>query len=132
MKVWVLTSGEYSDYRIHGVFSSEQTLKATKEKIDGPGGWSEWNEPEEYELDNLLNLVSKGFKKWYIRFDASANVERIAPSEILVDSSPGAEASFSKPGVVQIELLATSEEDALKIASEKRREFLAQKAGVAS
>ena len=55
MTIFVLTKGEYSDYRITGVFSSKELAEAAKAKMtEGKDNYhAGYNDLEEYELDEL-------------------------------------------------------------------------------
>lgn len=57
MKVWLLTSGSYSDYSVMGVFSSLENLEKAKAEFLN-GGSGDCNDPEEFEVDGMLELRS--------------------------------------------------------------------------
>ena len=50
MKVYVLTSGLYEEYRIEGVFSTRENCEAARAKFEG----AELHDPQEYECDELM------------------------------------------------------------------------------
>lgn len=77
MKVWVLTKGEYSSYRIVGIFSSEEKVreaKAMREMVED-------NEPVEYDLDQIVGwehgpkfqvMISKETGETRVKFQGEA------------------------------------------------------------
>lgn len=67
MKVYIVTSGSYSDYHIDRVFTDEQQAKlycATHANDCEALGIEEW-ESDEVKLDTSLEI----FEKWVARFD---------------------------------------------------------------
>lgn len=76
-KVWAIEQGEYSDYRVIGVFSSRKNAERILDKI-GKGGYGP---PEivEWTLDPGINEMNTGLEPYNIRIDYSGQVERCEP-----------------------------------------------------
>ena len=56
-KIYICTQGEYSDYHIKAVFSSEKLAKEYQEKFSD--SYTELISIEEYEVDEYKNLTAK-------------------------------------------------------------------------
>lgn len=72
MKVYICTSGEYSDYHIDAVFTDEEQAKlycATHSCECDPPGIEEW-ESDEVKLDTSLEI----FEKWVARFNSEGHL----------------------------------------------------------
>ena len=52
--VWVIETGEYSDYRVEGVFSTKERAEAVNAKVGGEV--SEWPLDPAFNELNLLGL----------------------------------------------------------------------------
>ncbi len=76
----LVTSGEYSDYRVRGVFSSKE--KADSFKKDFPGEF--WNDDELIELDKRI-VVPAGRKPFYIEMCRDGKVGEIKEKRLDLD-----------------------------------------------
>jgi len=68
-KVWLLVHGKYSDFRVVGVFSTEENAAKGLACLDGPDGeWDFWDDPRvvEYELDPVIAELNAGLSQWRI------------------------------------------------------------------
>jgi hypothetical protein len=128
-KVYLVTSGSYSDYGVEAVFS---TRELAKEWINGSKGDYDI---EEYDLDNMEHK-RRQYTLLRVDFDKSAELisyevaedhsfSREAPNEILVESRMTWH--LHKQYVVMSMLFPTGTpvQDALKVASEKRAQLVA-------
>lgn len=111
MKVFIVFEGEYSDRRPVGVFSSEE--KAAELGLD---------DIEEFELDAITD------KRWMLMYGA---VIRLADGEVIRRGRRGpgmTPAGFRGEAKISHEtawaLSVESEDHALKLAVEKRQEWL--------
>jgi hypothetical protein len=131
MKVYVLTSGEHSDYRVEGVFSSEDAARRFTEKFP-KGEFDDWNDPIEHEVDEPLDhemgpswTVKINLESGEIKdpFPAHETRHRRHPSACEVHEcwwmgsppTPAGELSVRSP---------TSREHAVEVAVERRQEWL--------
>lgn len=64
MKVYLLTTGDYEDERVVGVFSSVEQLEKFKNKFPT----SDYNDPKEFELDYIPD-VPDGKVIYYVHHD---------------------------------------------------------------
>jgi hypothetical protein len=117
MKVYVLTSGEYSDYRVEGVFSTPEKAVAYADGVEDAN-----LPPDEYEVDGAVPVAERW---WRIYFDADGNITSIRnewrkPRHTESSSSAG-------PNHILVQLFADTRERAIKVASERRAQYLALK-----
>lgn len=112
--VWVLTSGSYSDLTVDAVFSSlEELEKVTKCFPDG-----DWNEPQEFVLDELVSTTEKGYFRFLIYREKNGyqRVIKMRPDDggnsISLSDSPYC-------NYISCSISADTEERALKVMSEK-------------
>lgn len=132
MKIYVITKGCYSDYHICAVATDPEKAKKLAEiytdRYDNA-------EVEEFDTDNTIDLLS-GRLPYSVVFSGTG----------VVVGGPALEAEYTKdfaPGVnvwgaqlwwpterLQVKVYAPDKETAVKIAAEKRAEFLAQRAGL--
>lgn len=120
MKVYVVTRGSYSDYRIVGVFSSRKAAKDYANARDDHG----W---DEYEV-NALEMPPKGMKSYRVVMDRHGNVPT-NPSRY--PDQPYIEVQANEPedawdvwdekrGLFFADMWARDKEHAVKIANERR------------
>lgn len=133
MKVYVITSGEYSDYHICAVALDHKKAEMLKEKFDRDnytGATIEEYDTEEYEG------VMNGKSVYRIFFNASGDCD-----EIMDCSEEGLNCyhlqwSKEEPNYIPctgrciVYVLADSEKAAIKIAAERRAKYLAEKMGL--
>ncbi len=130
-RVYVLTRGEYSDYRVFGVFSSPGAIEAFRANLheDRRG---DFNDPEEFEVDGCLMLEYRPRWRAVIELEGGEilgtydqGISLTHPSEVVARETyafiPG------HPGRYVPALEASSpisREHAVKVATEKRQEWL--------
>ncbi len=122
MKIYVVTRGSYSDYHIITATTDKTQAKKIADKFS-----DEWDKAK-VEIYDDAEIYLK--KMWFVRFDTKGNV-----NELHVDNSEYSyecvnKCSFDAAKGVFVHVCADDEISAIKIASEKRAEFLAKKAGV--
>lgn len=129
MKVYVITNGDYSDYHICGV-----ALDIEKAKILKRAFTSNWDEAriEEYDTDDHKPIF-EGKIPYEVRYFKNGDISSIR--EVELDYFDGAECRSLDPfynhgANILVKLYAKNQEAAIKIASEKRAEFLAKKNGL--
>lgn len=131
-KVWLVTSGAYSDYGISGVFSSEKLARDYIDLHEAPNDYR----IEEYPLDNpgehLMVEIRNGLRAWHIHMDPKTGdgVGDNSPSVPWPEWIPSAQIlphyrAGSYFDCFDVWCLAYSEQEAIKIANEKRTQWLA-------
>lgn len=127
MKVYVLTSGEYSDYHIIGVLLDEEQAKIAAETMTT----SRYDavDVEEYDTDEL-KFIKPGWKYWTIAFsDYDHAIMGITCHDYFgsLDEPTrlGAHHKFW-----YVDVYAKDEDHAIKSASDKLNKYLAEKNGL--
>lgn len=125
-KVYVITSGCYSDYHICAVslyLEKAEMLKKFCEK-------TEYDEVtiEEYDADYYADRIASGYSMYLVQFESNGEVHYINPNRCLTEERiyPTWSGRF-----ISVELWAKDEESAVKIAAERRAKYLAEKEGIA-
>lgn len=123
-KVYVITRGEYSDYDIVAIYTKEEDAKVVVDLIN-EGESYDRAVIETWDLDANLKDIRGGKTPWFVRL----SLETGNVSEIHRDSSPYSrvEGSISKDalGGVYTTVWADTQERAIKVASERRAQFIA-------
>lgn len=114
--VYILTSGEYSAYRIEGVFSKRIDAEKTMERLNTPYR-DQSRTVEEWPLDDIA--PRKGLQPYhvYIRRDGEARATGL-------ESIVGENESYLY-GEYGLSVWARSEKSAIKIAMERRLRYIA-------
>jgi hypothetical protein len=124
MIFYAVTKGEYSDYHIITITTNKEKAEFLAKRFS-----DKWDEAkvEEYTENEIL------FKPlWYVLFDHKGNVEyarcESANSYAYVNYVNKPDYSFCNK--IRVYVTADDKESAIKIAAEKRAEFLAREEGV--
>ena len=125
--IYIVTSGEYSDYRIDGVFSSKENAELYI-RLEEPRG-----DIEEWELDAYVLAMKRGLSGFLIvmqRDGTTLRAERESlrytpshPTAIFYGENCG---WHEARGAMRIDVLAKSKEHAIKIANDTRRQIVAE------
>ena len=131
MKIYVVTKGEYSDYHILTATTDKDLAEAIRAKFDTGDAWDECRIEEYENADVYMKDV------YCVRFNEIGDVIDVEKASASYDGA------WEKVNVfVDLKLRMTNcagyiyvqadtPEAAIKIASEKRAEHLARKAGIA-
>ncbi len=116
--IYVVTGGEYSDYRILGVYSTQE--KAALARVCRGG-----DEVEEYVLDEHIEAYEQGLYSWHITMMYNGDTRMAVRSE-----TRGIGTSFvtrrGQPGwLLDSVAWARDKEHAVKIVNEKRARLIA-------
>lgn len=121
-KVWIISDGEYSDYRVLGVCSTEKKAQNATALFDAS------NAPEEFILDEI-DTIPKGMKPWRIGMAQDGRVVRSEPcfrfpllDGIWKMCTIPPEEPFP---CFWLECYARDEKHAIKITNEKRAQSIA-------
>ena len=135
-KVYLVSSGEYSDYGIKCVFSTKETALEYIKLCHEYGDTYVNEEPEEYELDPQFKdpIGSYKFKYfYYVQMDRDGNVEQCNKSSSIDIMHPEKTKErlyftydyLNKKPLLVGDLNANNSEHAIKIMGEKRRKLIA-------
>jgi hypothetical protein len=117
-KVWVLTSGTYSDYRICAIFSDKATADAAME-LDRDRDSS----VEEWVLDAAADPVKRGESVWLVWMTRDGNAQ--SPSQFGYNWRPEPFHIDTEKGCCKFLGYARDAEHAIKICNEKRTRAIA-------
>jgi hypothetical protein len=123
-KIFVVTSGCYSDYGINAVFS---TRELAEEFIkDFPSRYGDENIIEEYPLDLKLPQPKGNRQGFYIMMLKDGNCEYVRKENSFHKEFFTGEISYGYDNSwMNIYVFANDEQHAIKIANEKRGELIA-------
>jgi hypothetical protein len=137
MKIWIIERGEYSDYRVMGIFSTREKAEQMLAVVNGSEDDDSYYKATiaERELDPCVDKINAGLKAYEITMNYNGDTERITPI-LLYDLSDGlqvwkrtqAMAWNGKPIADAIcgTVWATDEKHAVKIANEFRSRMIAE------
>jgi hypothetical protein len=126
-KIYIVTSGEYSDYNINAIFSTEELAQAFIDSFKARSYCDMCI--EDYDLDPNANDIKQKRRPYWVRIDKEGNVDSIE----IVDSAIWfgceiADARISYTYNLQymnVYCFANDNNHAIKIAGEKRAQILA-------
>jgi len=122
--VYIVTRGEYSDYRILAAYSTRELADAVVEWL-GPSN----AEVEEYDLDKNAEPLAHGYAAFRVTMDWSGNSEPVERVHYRWEALSGEVSVWSgrsgKGGVYGV-VFARDEQHAVKIVNEKRAQMIAQ------
>lgn len=134
-KVYIVTSGDYSSYRILAVFSTRKMAKAYCDLYNRAGHYNK-ADYEPWDLDGEQELVQSGGLWWTVAFDGGGDVINSYASV----EKKGAEVSMKDKyyligrspsnALVVTGIVAPDKESAIKVAAERRAQFLAEREGI--
>lgn len=133
-QIFIVTSGEYSDYSIIACFSTE---KKAKDFMKYFSGLSKWNSPrvEVYGLDlSVIEQAEKGYTVYRIVMLRDGSIESIkdeGPDYLYRGSHyyvwfRQAHRHNSPPDAIVVDACAKTREQAIKIANDFRAQSIAQ------
>lgn len=116
--IWVVTSGEYSDYSVEALCSTEEIAKQVAALV------RDANSPFEMELDQFAAIGKRGKKPYMVWcYRDSADMEW--PYQIALHSIGQPEGENEDGTMLRIYIWAKDEQSALKIANERRARWVA-------
>jgi len=126
--VYIVTVGEYSDYHICGVFSTEEAANAYA-RLHSTSRYSDQYEVEEWELDasDDVNLIAHGRRPWQVAF-FKPDRPWVTTKDTVTEPYEEQAASGAPYWVIGVE--AEDEASAIKIAAEKRAHLMAENVGI--
>lgn len=129
MKVWVVTEGSYSDYRIVGIYDSRALAELHCKRL------YDANDPEEWEVNAGAVGLRAELSHWavYITDDGtiiSADDWHDPFIQIDAEGMEDIPALHGQAHGLRVHVLARDEAHARKIATDKRAEWLAKQEGV--
>lgn len=130
MKIYVITKGEYSDYHICAVTEDEKIAEKLQRIF------SDWDKAkiEEYDTDNYSIERYKNFLEgrllYVVAFSSLGDVDDVWMSDEADIWVNGKVYNNPYSEEISISVDAPNKETAIKIAAERRAEYLAEKNGI--
>ena len=137
-KVYAVTAGCYSDYRVIAVFTSAELAEEFMATVPSGDDYGGYNKIEEFHLNpKTSDLIKRGYAHWQIFMLRDGSVERAVLSDVdsgLLECEPARiwERSKSrwrmhkdKPDCLKANVWAKNEASAVKIANEYRIRMIA-------
>lgn len=123
---YVLTEGEYSDYKIIGVYSTKEL--AEEAKLLWP-----YSEVEDFSLDHIPEHPP-GMYFWHgwadTNIDDQETMQRVCKAPPGEANEQGTEFSYGNRLRFRVNFWATDKDHALKILHDKYHQHMARKAGL--
>jgi len=122
-KVYIVTSGSYSDYQIDGVFSTEERAEAF---ITATGLYD--GRAVRWDVDLDAEKIDRGLVHYKVDMDIEGNVRHMKKSTpVCPERAFGRIRGYDHKGSQWLEayIWARNEEHAVKIANERRTRILA-------
>ena len=122
MKIYVVTSGEYSDYGINALFSTKELAQLYMDKFNEP--YSGYNDIMECEVDELESDLRSDRKPFNIIMKRDGEIVRVDVGTTYGTYDGNFKTYSLNKDSLNISLFADNEEQAIKIANEKRLKYL--------
>lgn len=129
--VYLVSSGIYSDYSVHGIYSTRKRAEARSRLV------RDANEVQEFILDEGIEAVNQGLNSWLVHFYEDGSTSPFQSDWEFSNSITGRVKDLRKTkqhgqprAEFTVYVMARDEAHALKIAQDKRAEYLAKEAGV--
>jgi len=133
-KVYAVSAGSYSNYRVNAIFSTRKRAEAFKRAVPDDA----YNDIEEYELDPpTADLLKRGYSVWLIHMLIDGNIEIVKKRETRLDdvdyvgydiwrrSQALAFQGTGIPDILTATVWAKTEKQAIKIVNEHRARLIA-------
>ena len=126
-KCYIIEQGDYSDYRVVGIFSTRVNAEQALAYLNLDSS-NTFDPPsiEERELDPAIAQLNEGLFQYIVHFDQRTNSTTVRPR---IDLCKDNEAHWDWGSYYIV--WATDDQHAIKIAAERNAQYLATKAGIA-
>jgi hypothetical protein len=135
-KVWIIEQGSYSDYRVVGIFSTEQKAQQVCDWINSRQTYGDKAEVTWRCLDPAIELLNSGLSQWRVQMLRDGSTERVEQQDDTYDLEGSAHIwdrprapFYAGKGGVQAALVAKvwarDSDHAIKIANERRVQMIA-------
>lgn len=124
MKVYMVSTGSYSDWTVRGLFSTLEIAQKCAAMLGDDSGVEEW------EIDALTDRVRRGVSVWIVwsKTGGGVDVERAHDVGVECTESVGVVDWFPDNGDrMRVYVEATDVAHAIKIAADKFRESVAMR-----
>lgn len=137
--IWVIEQGEYSDYRVIGVFSSKENAQQIADaiKASAENAYSSETTIVEWPLDPAVHELRQGFAPFLVDMREDGTVERCERWDVSGyelagyvrmwrrQQAPAFRGHPDKPDILQALIWAKDVQHAVKITNEHRTRMIA-------
>jgi len=116
--IYVVTKGEYSDYRICGVFDNKPDASYVAAKYDG--------EVETYSLNPAVCELRKGYTGFIVRMERDGTTDSVEEWEDFIAEEEEEPTFFPLISWMVTNMYAKDAKHAVKIANERRTRMIAE------
>lgn len=120
-KIWVVEKGDYSDYRVVGVFTSEEKAKQICDLINRDGHFDAATVAE-WPLDQAVNEINQGLDYWAVEMNREG---KVTYTNKIGWAGWEWGTSINSRGRLHSSVWAKDEQHAVKIVNEKRAQMIA-------
>lgn len=139
--VWSIESGSYSDYKVHGVYSTKAKAEAMLVWMNAHGMATDDGVIEERDLDEYVEMARLGYSRWDVRMHKNGDVisaelddddhrysmeESVRIISQLTFGGVRVVAEGGLPPHLLAEIWARDREHAIKITNERRLIMIAE------
>ena len=129
MKVYIVTSGAYSDYHIDAVFSTKENA----EKYNNIYGEGDFDDIEEFEVDDEMALINRirdeKITIYLVCMDRDGNVKEVSKESPCISLEKellaGKHRHILYADCMDMRVIAKDEKHAVKIVNERRVQLIA-------
>ena len=122
--IYVVTFGEYSDYRIDAIFTKKELAEKYIDMFGHVGSWNQM-EIEEWEVNPHRRELRAGMKPFDVRMDKDGNTVKIERTDYPRGFDAN-EVGFTIDNTcICCKCLAKDEKHAIKITNERRAQYIA-------
>lgn len=135
--VWLVEQGEYSDYHVVGIFSSEENARLIADAINAGEGRGDDAKIVARQLDPAVEELHAGLRQYHVLMRRDGEVEQCrlheeilvfdleATARIWERSKARAYEGTDTPDVFDATVWARDEKHAVKIVNERRAQMIA-------
>lgn len=130
-KIYLVSTGEYSEFSILGVFSTKEKVESFCNTFPNSGHYDSKPDIHEYDLDEFDDIIEacKGKKVFNVEMElVDGNVKRVREhtGELWVSQMVLEKKFVVNNGLIQAYVFADSKEHAVKIMAEQRTQIIVQ------
>lgn len=126
--VWAVETGEYSAYRVVGLFSSEENAQLMADKMNEKVGrrYGEVATVNEWPIDPAIGELNQGRSRWFVRMGKDGVVQNHGQDVDMYSLEEDFVVDVNYGGAfVAAHVWATDAKHAIKMVNEKRIQALA-------
>ena len=130
MKIYVITTGSYSDYGIHSIWSTKEKAEEVNKLVEDTNDVDEWDVDQFADLNPLRRQYSFGFSEnSLVVMEREERVDPLGKRKTEVTFC-NHEWAWAREVHILVKVTTDDKEKAFKIATDERARYLTEKAGL--